>query len=107
MFVTSEGKYLFWYHHHGGTSWSGRNPASSGGVLNAEGVIQWSEPELVLFDPNPAIRMSYPDLIEQGGPFLADRDAKNRRALCMRSTALLTDSGIRRRPRAFARTVCC
>ncbi|MDX9794621.1 MAG: exo-alpha-sialidase [Kiritimatiellia bacterium] len=70
VFVTSEGKYLFWYHHHGGTSWSGRNPAFlSGGVLNAEGVIQWSEPELVLFDPNPAIRMSYPDLIEQEGRF--------------------------------------
>ena len=70
MFVTSEGKYLFWYHHHGGKSWAGRNPAFlSGGVLNADGFIHWSEPELVLFDANVAIRMSYPDLIEHEGRF--------------------------------------
>lgn len=70
VFVTSEGKYLFWYHHHGGKSWAGRNPAFlSGGVLNADGFIHWSEPELVLFDPNAAIRMSYPDLIEHEGHF--------------------------------------
>lgn len=70
LFVTSEGKYLFWYHHHGGFRWAGRNPAFlSGGLLGPDGVIRWSEPELVLFDPNPAIRMSYPDLIEQDGRF--------------------------------------
>jgi hypothetical protein len=70
LFVTSEGKYLFWFHHHGGRLWSGRNPAFlSGGVLRDDGVIHWAEPELVLFDPNPAIRMSYPDLVEQGGRF--------------------------------------
>jgi len=70
LFMTSEGKYLFWYHNHGGKAWAGRNPAFlSGGVLKEDGFIHWSEPELVLFDPNPAIRMSYPDLIEQAGSF--------------------------------------
>ena len=70
LFVTSGGNYLFWYHHHGGKRWGGRNPAFlSGGTLKDDGFIQWSEPELVLFDPNPAIRMSYPDLIEQDGKF--------------------------------------
>ena len=70
LFMTSEGKYLFWYHNHSGKAWSGRNPAFlSGGVLKEDGLIHWSEPELVLFDPNPAIRMSYPDLIEQAGSF--------------------------------------
>ena len=70
LFMTSEGKYLFWYHNHGGGAWAGRNPAFlSGGVLNEDGFIRWSEPELVLFDPNPAIRMSYPDLVEQDGRF--------------------------------------
>ena len=70
LFMTSEGKYLFWYHHHGGKAWAGRNPAFlSGGILKDDGFIHWSEPELVLFDPNPGIRMSYPDLIEQDGNF--------------------------------------
>ncbi|MEI7901406.1 MAG: LamG-like jellyroll fold domain-containing protein [bacterium] len=70
LFMTSEGKYLFWYHHHSGKQWAGRNPAFlSGGILQAGGDIHWSEPEIVLFDPNPSIRMSYPDLIEQDGAF--------------------------------------
>lgn len=70
LFMTSEGKYLFWFHHHGGKLWSGRNPAFlSGGVLKDDGFISWSEPEIALFDPTPSIRMSYPDLIEQGGKF--------------------------------------
>ena len=70
LFMTSEGKYLFWYHNHGGKAWSGRNPAFlAGGVLKEDGFIHWSEPEIALFDPNPAIRMSYPDLIEQAGSF--------------------------------------
>ncbi len=70
LFKTAEGKYLFWFHHHGGRLWAGRNPAFlAGGVLQDDGFIHWSEPELVLFDPSPAIRMSYPDLIEQDGQF--------------------------------------
>ena len=70
LFVTSEGKYLFWHHNHGGKAWAGRNPAFlSGGVLKEDGFIHWSEPEIALFDPNPAIRMSYPDLIEHDGKF--------------------------------------
>jgi len=70
LFMTSEGKYLFWFHNHGGKLWAGRNPAFlSGGVLGADGLVHWSEPEIALYDPNPAIRMSYPDLIEQDGKF--------------------------------------
>jgi hypothetical protein len=70
LFMTSEGKYLFWFHNQGGKQWAGRNPAFlSGGILNDDGFIHWSEPEVVLFDPTPSIRMSYPDLIEQDGKF--------------------------------------
>jgi len=70
LFKTSEGKYLFWFHNHGGRLWAGRNPAFLvGGLLKDDGFIHWSEPEIALFDPNPAIRMSYPDLIEQDGSF--------------------------------------
>ena len=70
LFKSSDGRYLFWYHHHGAKSWSGRNPVFlSGGILKEDGRVHWSEPEVVLFHPNPSIRMSYPDLIEQDGRF--------------------------------------
>ena len=70
LFKTSEGKYLFWYHNHGGHSFRSRNPVFlSGGILGADGLIHWSEPELVLYDPDPAVRISYPDLIEVNGEF--------------------------------------
>ena len=70
LFKTSEGKYLLWYHNHGGTSFRNRNPGYiSGGVLADDGFVHWSEPELVLFDSNPGIRISYPDLIENNGEF--------------------------------------
>ena len=70
LFKTSEGRYLLWFHNHGGKGWSGRNPAFlAGGVETVDGEIRWSEPELALFDPNPSVRMSYPDLIEQDGRF--------------------------------------
>ncbi len=70
LFRTSDGRYLFWYHNHGGRSFQGRNPVFlSGGVLAADGAVHWSEPEIVLFDPDTAIRISYPDLIEVDGEF--------------------------------------
>jgi len=70
LFKTADGKYLFWYHNHGGTGFKGRNPVYlSGGILADDGFVHWSEPEIVLFDSAPAIRISYPDLIEQGGEF--------------------------------------
>ncbi len=70
LFKTAEGRYLLWYHNHGGTDFKGRNPVFlSGGTLAADGYVYWSEPEIVLFDSAPAIRISYPDLIEHGGEF--------------------------------------
>ena len=38
----------------------------SGGV-ERNGRIEWSEPEILLYDDDSKVRMSYPDLIEDGG----------------------------------------
>ena len=66
----SNGKFLFWYHNHSGRTFRERNPAwLAGGELRADGRIWWSEPEVVLYDPEPQVRISYPDLIEQDGRF--------------------------------------
>jgi hypothetical protein len=83
----ANGKYLYWFHNHGGKyiaehpnrrsiAYDDRNPAwLCGGVETntPEGkTIKWSQPEIVLYDDDPMIRMSYPDLIEDGGYFLTE-----------------------------------
>jgi hypothetical protein len=58
-----------------------RNPAwMCGGVEvdTSQGRrIRWSEPEVVLYDDDPFIRMSYPDLIEEGGRTFVTETNKN------------------------------
>ena len=67
------GKYLYWFHNHGGNWYEDRNPVwLCGGIEadTAEGrVIQWSQPEIVLYDDDSYIRMSYPDLVEDEGNY--------------------------------------
>jgi len=66
---TADGRYLLWYHNHGGRSFRGRNPAWLAGGIERDGLIHWSQPEIVLYDPDPKVRMSYPDLVEEDGRF--------------------------------------
>ena len=65
------GKYLYWFHNHGGTWYEERNPVWVSGGVERDGrdgkEIDWSEPEVLLYDDDPRTRMSYPDLIEDGG----------------------------------------
>lgn len=69
IWKTREGNYLLWFHNHGGKSFQDRNPAwISGGILK-DGGIQWSQPEILLYDDNPSTRMSYPDLVEDQGEY--------------------------------------
>ena len=70
LWRTADGRFLFWYHNHGGRDFERRNPAwISGGVLK-DGRIHWSQPEILLYDiSDPKVRMSYPDLIEQDGRY--------------------------------------
>jgi hypothetical protein len=79
------GKYLFWFHHHGAhkNPYRGRNPVWLSGGIERDGFIHWSQPEIVLFDlapenclfdpktgiSGPGGGMSYPDLIEQDGRY--------------------------------------
>lgn len=69
LFRTSNGKYLLWFHNHGGRDFFGRNPAWICGGIERDGHIHWSQPEILLYDRDPATRMSYPDLIEQNGRY--------------------------------------
>lgn len=89
VWKTSDGKYLMWYHNHGGEAahtpeWTQmatgyyrhRNPVWLAGGLEKDGFIYWSEPEIVLYDDDPAVRMSYPSLIEDGGRYYVTETQK-------------------------------
>lgn len=69
LWKARNGKYLFWFHNHGGLDYIGRNPAWLTGGIEKDGLIHWSQPEILLYDPNVDTRMSYPDLIEQDGRY--------------------------------------
>ncbi|MEE3235357.1 MAG: sialidase family protein [Candidatus Latescibacterota bacterium] len=88
----SNGKYLYWFHNHGGNfiredpdrrsnAYSDRNPVWLCGGIEVEtdeGIcIDWSQPEIVLYDDDPYIRMSYPDLIEEGGQYYLTETQKD------------------------------
>jgi len=69
LWKTSNGKYLFWFHNNSGHSFEGRNPAWIAGGVERDGLLNWSQPEILLYDPDPKTRMSYPDLVEHDGRF--------------------------------------
>lgn len=75
-----EGRYLYWYHNHGGTWYEDRNPVWLSGGIEVEGpdgpVIAWSQPEIALYDDDPYVRMSYPDLIIEGDRYYVTETQK-------------------------------
>ncbi|MFN8707619.1 MAG: LamG-like jellyroll fold domain-containing protein [Planctomyces sp.] len=98
----SNGKFLYWFHNHGGvfidrmkpgragtpsppgsngSPYDDRNPAwlmAGREVETSDGrFIEWSQPEIVLYDDDPYIRMSYPDLIQEDGRYFLTETQKN------------------------------
>ncbi len=86
------GRFLYWYHNHGGRfirehprrasiSYEDRNPvwlAAGEEVDSPRGkIIRWSQPEILLYDDDPYIRMSYPDFVEDGGRHFFTETQKN------------------------------
>ena len=75
------GKYLYWFHNHGGTWYDDRNPVWLCGGVEADSpeglVLRWSQPEIALYDDDPYIRMSYPDLVEEGGHYYLTETQKD------------------------------
>ena len=87
------GKYLYWFHNHGGRfirehgrrrtiAYEDRNPVWLCGGVEADSpdgkIIRWSQPEIVLYDDDPYIRMSYPDLMEEGGRYFLTETQKDK-----------------------------
>lgn len=89
---SENGKYLYWFHNHGGrfirehprqrtNAYEDRNPVWLSGGVEADGptgkIIRWSQPEIALYDDDPIIRMSYPDLVEEGGKYYLTETQKD------------------------------
>ena len=77
LWRTKQGKYLFWFHNHSGKTFRDRNPVWISGGEVKDGKLHWSEPEILLYDPDPDVRISYPDLIEQDGQFWVSETQKS------------------------------
>jgi hypothetical protein len=77
----SNGRYLYWFHNHGGKNYEDRNPVwmlCGREISTPEGLkIEWSQPEIVLYHDDFMIRMSYPDMIEQDGKFYLTETEKS------------------------------
>jgi len=90
----SNGKVLYGFHNHGGPfigqtallaggagPYEGRNPAWIAAGIERDTpngkVIHWSQPEILLYDDDPFIRMSYPDLVEENGKYFVTETQKN------------------------------
>ncbi len=89
VWKTRNGKYLQWFHNNGGEAahnpewvaggrgyYQNRNPAWILGGIEKEGYIHWSQPEILLYDDDPSVRMSYPDLIEDEGRYFVTETQK-------------------------------
>ncbi len=70
------GRYIYWFHNHGGKDFQGRNPAYLlGGVETGSPngrVIDWGEPKAVLYDKDKTVRISYPDFIWDDGLYITE-----------------------------------
>jgi len=88
----ANGKFVYWFHNHGGRfirehpnrrtiAYEDRNPVWLVGGVEADSpqgrIVRWSQPEIGLFDDDPYIRMSYPDLIEDGGKYFLTETQKD------------------------------
>lgn len=84
------GRYLYWFHNHGGSlvrkqpDWDpyrDRNPVWICSGVEKDSpqgkVIHWSQPEILLYDDDPMVRMSYPDLVEEDGRYFVTETQKH------------------------------
>lgn len=94
VWKAGDGRYLYWFHNHGGPlvpqimkhnagyPYENRNPVWLSAGIEVDGpegkIIAWSEPEMVLYDDDPFIRMSYPDLVIEDDRFYLAETQKDK-----------------------------
>ncbi len=86
----SGGEFLYWFHNHGGSparereDWNpydDRNPVWLMVARETPGpdgpVLEFTQPEILLYEDDPRVRMSYPDLIEEDGRLFVTETQKS------------------------------
>jgi len=73
----SNGKFLYWFHNHGGIGYEGRNPAWCLIGEEKKGIIHWSQPEILIYSDDPIVKISYPDFIEIENEYYVTETEKN------------------------------
>lgn len=88
----NDGSYLYCFHNHGGAplrehplrriiGYNGRNPVWLCRGCEVDGangkMLKWSEPEIVLYDDDPLVRISYPDCFEEDGKIFLSETQKS------------------------------
>jgi len=70
LFQCSNGKFLLWFNNTNKVQWwEYRNPIWISGGVERNGIIEWSEPEILLYSNDSTVKMSYPDLVEADGKY--------------------------------------
>lgn len=76
LWRTRDGRYLLWYHHNGIEGFAmkirgyrGRNPAWLALGEEADGGIAWHQPELLFYDEDERLGLSYPSCVENDDGF--------------------------------------
>ena len=72
LWKCSNGNYLLYIHNHSGKDYRERNPAWICGGIEKDGIIHWSEPEILLYSDDLTYhsgRLSYPGFLEDGGKY--------------------------------------
>ncbi len=78
----SNGKYIYWFHNNGmkwynqGPARGSRNVAWLMGGIEKDGYIYWSQPEVLLYEPNEFLGPSYPDFVEDDGHYYVSATQK-------------------------------
>ncbi len=105
LWRTQSGRFLLWFHNHGGTDFKDRNPAWVSGGVEKDGRIHWSQPEILLYSDDLSYetgRISYPDLIEQDGRCWVTTTQKTRASIHEVDPTLLEGLWYQHTPGAIA-----
>lgn len=95
LWRTTEGKYLLWYHLNSpyagppNIALRNRNVAWLSAGTEKDGVILWSQPEVVCYVPERSKGVSYPDLIEANEKFFISATDKSEARVIELNSALL------------------
>lgn len=77
IWAIGSGRYLIWFENNGTKGFEHRNPAWVALAHEKNGRLVCSEPEILLYDRNPNIRISYPDLFMLDGKYVLTETQKH------------------------------